>query len=163
MEGSMSRSPVCADEVSSPIPSRGGVVMHSTCGDRSNGDTNDVTLAALTRICAMVGAAWLLVLSAPQVEAAIGGSATPTWPPTVAVSTTFSASVVIVNQSPPGNDTESILLTAFFVTPACADDVSVICLPGNRDPGVFDVLAAVGDASSAPCAGLCSRWVPRIV
>jgi hypothetical protein len=100
----------------------------------------------------IVGVVVTALSSVPRVEAGIVASDTPAWPSSVAVSTTFSASVVIVNQSTPGNDTESVLLTALFVTPACADNSSPLCLSGNRDPGVFDILSAMGDASSAPCA-----------
>jgi hypothetical protein len=46
------------------------------------------------------------------------------------------------------------LLTSLFVTPACADSASQLCLAGNRDPGVFDVLTAVGNAGTTPCAGV---------
>ena len=111
---------------------------------------------AAGRMLAVLGVVGILLLgvSIPRADAGIGGSNTPTWPVTVTVGTTFSASVIIINQSTPPNDTENVLLTSLFVTPACADSASPICLAGNRDPGVFDVLTAVGAASTTPCAGV---------
>jgi hypothetical protein len=96
----------------------------------------------------------LLGVSIPRADAGIGGSNTPTWPVTVTVGVTFGASVIIVNQSTPPNDTENVLLTSLFVTPACADSASQLCLAGNRDPGIFDVLSAVGAAGTTPCANV---------
>src|SRR5262245_4320161 len=108
------------------------------------------------RMLAVLGVVGMVLLgvSIPRADAGIGGSNTPTWPVTVTVGTTFNANVIIVNQSTPTNNTENVLLTSLFVTPACADSASPICLAGNRDPGVFDVLTAVGDAGTTPCAGV---------
>jgi len=109
--------------------------------------------AASMKILGALGAAGILLVgvTVSRADAKVGGSATPTWPATVAVGATFNASVLILNVSPPPDDTHSIVLTALFVTPACADNVSPICLLPNVDPGTFDVLSAVGDASTAPC------------
>jgi Bacterial Ig-like domain (group 3)/IPTL-CTERM motif len=97
----------------------------------------------------------LLGVSIPRAEAGIGGSNTPTIPITVTVGVTFNANLTLINSSTPANDTESVVVTSLFITPSCADSASPICLAGNRDPGVFDVLpTAVGDASTPPCAGV---------
>src|SRR5262245_11147907 len=116
-------------------------------------DRRSPVSAASVKIVLALGAAGILLISVTVsgADAAVGGSATPTWPATVAVGATFNASVLIVNVSPPPNDTHSIVLTALFVTPACADSASPICVLSNVDPGTFDVLSAVGDASTAPC------------
>ncbi len=114
-----------------------------------------VGLAAV-KIWGVLGVVGVLLLgvSIPRVDAGIGASDTPTWPSPVTVGTIFNASVIIVNQSTLPNETENVLMTALFVTPACADSGSPICLLGSTDPGVFDVLTAVGDASTTPCAGV---------
>src|SRR5262245_64296135 len=96
----------------------------------------------------------LALLGVTPVQAGVGGSAVPTWPGTATVGDLFSASVLIINTSTPTNDTESVGLTTLFVTPACASGAAAICLGSDVDPGIFKVLAAVGDASTTPCSGV---------
>ncbi len=110
-----------------------------------------------TRIWIVPGivATLLLGVTVTRVDAGVGGQSTVVVPATAAVGTTFPATITIRNQSTTPNDTENITVTALFLTPACASGSSSgLCLPGNRDPGVMDVLTAVGDASSAPCPGI---------
>jgi hypothetical protein len=111
---------------------------------------------AAGKMLAVLGVVGILLLgvSIPRADAGIGGSNTPTWPVTVTVGVTFNASVLIINGSTTPNDTENVLLTSLFVTPACADSASQLCLAGNRDPEVFDVLTAVGAAGTTPCANV---------
>ena len=111
---------------------------------------------AAGKMLAVLGVVGILLLgvSIPRADAGIGGSNTPTWPVTVTVGVTFNASVIIVNQSTPPNDTENVLLTSLFTTPACADSASQLCLAGNRDPDVFEVLTAQGAGSTTPCANV---------
>ena len=90
----------------------------------------------------------------PRVDAGIGGQSTVTMPETVVVGVTFIATMTIRNQSTPPNDTESVKVTAVFITPSCGDANLAICLPPNLDPGVFDIQSAVGDPNTAPCAGV---------
>src|SRR5258705_6003737 len=101
-------------------------------------------------IGALFGVFFLGVLAA---EAGIAGSATPTWPVSATVGDLINTNVLIVNTSSNPNDTESVSLTTLFVTPACADGTSPICVSPNEDPGIFKVVSATGDASSAPCPG----------
>ena len=107
-------------------------------------------------ICVVPGLVVTLLLGAAvsRVDAGVGGQSTAVWPATAVVGTTFDATVTIRNFSTPPNDTENITVTALFVTPACASSESPLCLLGNRDPGVFDILTAVGDAGSTPCPGI---------
>jgi hypothetical protein len=90
----------------------------------------------------------------PRVDAGIGGSSTIVMPETAVVGVTFTATMTIRNFSTPPNDTESVRFLAAFITPSCASFGSPICFPGNRDPGVFDILSAAGDPSTATCAGI---------
>src|SRR5262245_13397431 len=108
-------------------------------------------LAASVKILAALGSAGVLLVgvTVSRIDAAIGGSVTPTWPAAVAVGTAFNASVEILNNSPPPNDTESIVLTGLVVTPACADSTSPMCLPPNVDPGNCVVLYTSRAASAA--------------
>src|SRR5262245_56436357 len=90
----------------------------------------------------------------PRVDAGIGGQSTIVMPETAVVGVTFTAQMTIRNQSTPPQDSENVQVTSAFITPSCADVVGVpICFPPNRDPGVFDLLAAEGDPTTAPCAG----------
>src|SRR5882724_4628697 len=107
--------------------------------------------AGLGVAVALLGVFFLGVLPA---EAGIGGSATPTYPPTATVGDNIPASVLIVNTSTPNNDTETVNLTTLFVTPACASATTSVCLDPNLDPGIFKVLSAVGAASTTPCSGV---------
>ena len=102
-------------------------------------------------VIAMLGA---LVFGATPAVAGIGGSDVPTWPGTATVGDVINASVLITNTSTTPNNTENVQMTALFVTPACADGASSVCLGANTDPGVFKVLSATGDASTSPCAGV---------
>ena len=45
-------------------------------------------------------------------------------------------------------------MTGVFITPSCGDVRLPICVLPNLDPGVFDILSAVGDPSFAACAGI---------
>jgi hypothetical protein len=104
-----------------------------------------VGLAALLSV-------FLLVTSA---AAAVVASVELMWPESAAVGDLFNASLHITNVSTSPNETENVRLTAVFVTPACADGISPICLAApvdQRDPGIFKILSAVGDASTPPCA-----------
>src|SRR5262249_46059172 len=113
---------------------------------------------------AVLGTIGLLLLgvAAPRADAGIGGGNTPTWPATAQVGSTFSASITIVNTSTTPNDTESVNLVPTIgvpapitITPACKDTSGGgHCFPPNLDPGVFTLLSASGDASTAPCAGV---------
>src|SRR5262249_59415415 len=85
-------------------------------------DRRSPVSAASVKIALAFGAAGILLVSVTVsgTDAAVGGSATPTWPATVAVGATFNASVLIVHVSPPPHDTHGIVLTALFVPPARA-------------------------------------------
>ena len=111
---------------------------------------------ASVRIWAVLGLAVILLsgVTVLRADAGIRGENSLVWPATAAVGTTFSASLVILNQSTFPTDTEDVTLESFFVTPACASASFGICLGPDTDPGVFDVLTAVGDAGTAPCAGV---------
>jgi len=75
-------------------------------------------------------------------------------PATAVVGVTFSATMTLRNQSTPPNDTESVRVPSLFITPSCASAISPICLPLDRDPGVFDIQSAEGDPGSTTCAGI---------
>jgi len=74
-------------------------------------------------------------------------------PETAVVGVTFTATMTIRNFSTPPQDTENVRVISAFITPACADVGLPICVPPNLDPGVFDLLSAAGDPTTAPCAG----------
>src|SRR5262245_5470724 len=88
-----------------------------------------------------------------RVDAGIGGQSTILMPETAVVGVTFTATMTIRNQSTPPNDTESVQVVSAFITPSCADVALPICVPPNLDPGVFDLLSAEGDSTTASCAG----------
>ena len=58
----------------------------------------------------------------------------------------------ILNTSTAPNDTENVSLVTLFVTPACKSGLSVPCIGGDVDPGVFKVIAAAGDLGT--CNGI---------
>jgi hypothetical protein len=89
----------------------------------------------------------------PRVDAGIGGQSTIVMPETAVVGVTFTATMTIRNQSTPGQDTENVQVISALITPSCADVALAICFPPNLDPGVFDLLSAAGNPSTAPCAG----------
>src|SRR5436190_22991963 len=97
-----------------------------------------MTRLGLGVLTAMLAA---LVFGASPALAGIGGSATPTWPVAATVGDVFSANVLITNTSTSPNNTENVQMTALFVTPACADGSTSVCLGLNTDPGVFKVLS----------------------
>ena len=88
-----------------------------------------------------------------RVDAGIGGQSTIVMPETAVVGVTFTAKMTIRNFSTPPNDTESVRVISAFITPSCAEVALPICFPPNLDPGVFDLLSAAGDPTTAPCAG----------
>jgi hypothetical protein len=109
-------------------------------------------VVGLRVVVAALLSVFLLVTTA---VAGVGASVESVWPVSAAVGDLFSASLFITNMSTSPNETENVRLTAVFVTPACADGVSPICLAApvdHRDPGIFKLLSAVGDASTPPCA-----------
>jgi len=113
---------------------------------------NNWLVMGLRVLVAALLSVFLLVTSA---VAGIGASVELVWPGSATVGDLFVASVLITNVSTSPNNTETVSLTAVFVTPACADGVSPMCLAApvdQRDPGIFKVLSAIGDASTAPCA-----------
>ena len=89
----------------------------------------------------------------PRVDAGIGGQSTIVMPETAVVGVTFTATMTLRNQSTPPNDTESVRVTGLFITASCASPNFAGCFPPNLDPGVFDLLSAAGDPSTATCAG----------
>ena len=95
-----------------------------------------------------------LLLNATPAVGGIGGAATPVWPLSATVGELFTASVTITNISTSPNDTEAVILTGASVTPACAGVSFPVCSGMNADPDIFKVLSAVGDTSTAPCAGV---------
>src|SRR5262245_47910818 len=99
---------------------------------------------------------FLLGASVPGVEAGIGGSDTPTFPTAVTVGDQISASLKVINQSTTPNDTENVKLVTLFLIPACKTTAGgTVCEPAaNQDPGVFEVLTAVGNAGTTPCANV---------
>ena len=111
-------------------------------------------LMGLRVVVAALLSIFLLVTSA---VAKIGASVELLWPDSAAVGDLFTAGLLITNVSAPPNDIENVNLTAVIVTPACAGGLSAICLAApvdQRDPGIFKILSAIGDTSTAPCAGV---------
>jgi len=108
-------------------------------------------VAGLSVVLALFGT---LALNVTPAVGGVGGSSTPVWPLTATVGELFAATVVITNFSTIPNDTEAVTLSAAWVTPACAIPSLLVCSGTNVDPDIFKVLAAVGDASTTPCAGV---------
>jgi hypothetical protein len=98
---------------------------------------------------ALVGA---LVLDAPPVAAAaVGGAVALTYPRTVRVGDTFSASLTIVNLSLDGGNPSArqVAARAIFHTPSCGSGRGRCVDP---DPGVFAITSPVGDLACASIA-----------
>lgn len=110
------------------------------------------------KFMAVLGVMGILLLGAtvPRVEAGIGGSDTPTYPPAVTVGQVINASLTVVNLSTSPNDTENVKLVSLFLIPACkVTSGGSVCEPAaNQDPGVFAVLTATGNGATTPCAGI---------
>src|SRR5262245_6133016 len=127
-----------------PAARGGGGTMRSVWGANRLG-------MGLGVVIALLGAC---LLGATPALAGIGGSAVPTWPNTATVGDLLTTTTItITNTSTPGNDTESVQMTVLLLTPACVQGDTVPCLePADQD--TFKVLTAVGDASTAACAGI---------
>jgi len=116
--------------------------------------------SAITSVVAILG---LFVLGVTPAVAGVGGSDTPTWPPSAAVGQTFAANVFVTNTSTSPNDVESVNLISLFVTPACADSADNPCAAINADPGTFKIVSAVGNVGTAPCSGVAFTIGPENV
>src|SRR5262249_31188504 len=113
-------------------------------------------LSSSLKIIAAVAVLGIFLLGAaiPGVEAGIGGSDTPTFPTAVTVGQQIGASLTIINLSTTPSDTENVKLVSLILTPSCGSSaLTPICVDPNLDPGVFQVLSAVGDGGTTPCAG----------
>ena len=109
---------------------------------------------AVTALRIMVALFGTLLTVTPAIGG-VGGAALPTWPVSAKVGDVFTATVFFVNTSTVPNDTENLVLDTVFVTPACAQTGGWLCFgDDNSDPGIFEVLSAVGDASTAPCTNV---------
>jgi len=109
--------------------------------------------AATGLLAAMALLGTLLLDVAPAVGG-VGGGGIAMWPASATVGELFTVSALFTNSSTPPNNTESVTLTTIVVTPACADLGGALCFGSDVDPDIFKVLSAVGDSSTAPCAGV---------
>ena len=116
----------------------------------------------MPRVRAIFGAFLALLLGAAvPAFAGVGGSGIPNFPPGVKnVGDTFTASLVVTNESrPPSSDEHPIDVTSIFLVPSCASGGFPCSSP---DKGVFSVAALFGPPTNAnpaidgpnACAGM---------